>query len=741
MKIKKPKPKKAKKSPLAMVQAALGRGETTEAVRLARALAQDSPHDAAIQMQAAQILCVAGDYAQALAAFKTVCTLEPLNGDAWKQRGWLHDRAGDLAAALSCYDTALRLAPGDVAVLQNAGLAQLRLKNNAAAITYFRRAVDADPALTNSWECAFQIARLMADSGDDLMAIEIWVSMLKKRQDDRVMLHLSFTLRRIGQVEAALDMSVQALLHSPEKPLNQNYFVMGLRGMVFSSFRDDVFKVLEYCLVEGRSGFTEVFRPWLSLLKLNPDFAEFSAVLSGETAADLSNEAAAKKLLVQANSPYVRYGLKYMVVHDVKAEAGLTALRRQILQHMQSKGFTGDSFGAAALPFLCALAEQSAFNEYIFAETQAEDAAIAALESRLGDLSGEDLAAGLALYACYRPLQGAALAGPVARARDIAGLELASMLGYVVDERAHAKQGAPDIRRIGDIRDDVSQAVQGQYEENPYPLWRGISLFEQAQGIPAPKQGRKILIAGCGTGRHAAIAAVQNPDGLLTALDLSGASLGYAQYKTAALNIRNVTFVQGDILDAAELGETFDHIESAGVLHHMRDPMAGWRVLTGILKPGGTMRIALYSELGRRAVVMMRGLIAEKGFAHDLGGIRAARAYVARQPADSPLHDIELFRDYFATSACRDLIFHVQEHRFTLPQIKDCVAQLGLVFKSMSFQSEKLHRIYAGQNPQDAKATDIDLLHAFELEHPLAFQGMYQFDLLKPMEAAHENAA
>lgn len=740
MKIKKQKSKKNRTDVLATAQAALTRGETTKAVRLAREVAQANPKDAQIQMRAGQVLGAAGDYVQAVAAFKAVCALEPLNAEAWKSRGWLHDMAGDAGQALSCYEEALRLSPGDVAVLQSAGSLQQRQKNDAGAVAYYRRAVEADPDLNASWECAFQIARLMADAGNNLMAIEIWVSMLKKKQDDRVMLNLAFALRRVGQLESALDMSVQALLHSPEKTLNQNYFVRGLRGMVFTTFREDVFRILEYCLVEGKSGFTEVFRPWLSLLKLNPDLAELAAALSG-AAPNMADGTAAEKLLAQANSPFVRYGLKYMVVQDVQAEAGLTAMRREILRHMQAGAFADGVFGAAALPFLCALAEQCAFNEYIFAETDEETAALPGLEAALAALDGAALAAGLALYACYRPLHGGALDGPVARARNIHGPELAAMLGYVVDERAQARRSKTEIRRIGNIQDDVSQAVQGQYEENPYPLWRGISMFEHAQGIAPPKQGRKILIAGCGTGRHAAIAAVQNPDGQLTGLDLSAASLGYAHYKTAALNIRNVTFVQGDILDAGQLGDMFDHIECAGVLHHMRDPMAGWRVLTGLLRPGGTMRIALYSDLGRRAVVMMRGLIAEKGFSHDLAGIRAARAYVGAQPANSPLHDIEQFRDYFATSACRDLIFHVQEHRFTLPEIKACVKELGLVFKSMSFQSEKLHRIYAGQNPQDTEMADIDLLHAFEQEHPFAFQGMYQFDLVKPMEAAHENAA
>ncbi len=36
------------------------------------------------------------------------------------------------------------------------------------------------------------------------------------------------------------------------------------------------------------------------------------------------------------------------------------------------------------------------------------------------------------------------------------------------------------------------------------------------------------------------------------------------------------------------LGRQFDLIECVGVLHHLGDPLAGWRVLVSLLKPGGS---------------------------------------------------------------------------------------------------------------------------------------------------------
>ena len=52
------------------------------------------------------------------------------------------------------------------------------------------------------------------------------------------------------------------------------------------------------------------------------------------------------------------------------------------------------------------------------------------------------------------------------------------------------------------------------------------------------------------------------------------------------LGITNIQYLQADILNLDELGQEFDIIESAGVLHHMNEPMVGWRILADALKTG-----------------------------------------------------------------------------------------------------------------------------------------------------------
>ena len=80
--------------------------------------------------------------------------------------------------------------------------------------------------------------------------------------------------------------------------------------------------------------------------------------------------------------------------------------------------------------------------------------------------------------------------------------------------------------------------------------------------------------------------------------------------------------------------------------------------------------------------------------------------------------------DFFSLSTIRDLIFHVQEHRFTLPQIESCLDDLGLKF--CGFEGNKIlgFRDFHGKS---ADIYDLSLWHQYEEANPQTFAGMYQF--------------
>ena len=81
--------------------------------------------------------------------------------------------------------------------------------------------------------------------------------------------------------------------------------------------------------------------------------------------------------------------------------------------------------------------------------------------------------------------------------------------------------------------------------------------------------------------------------------------------------------------------------------------------------------------------------------------------------------------DFFSLSTLRDLIFHVQEHRFTLLQIKDCLDELGLKF--CGFENKEVISKFREAHGQEVDICDLVLWNEFEEKNPRSFAGMYQF--------------
>jgi SAM-dependent methyltransferase len=186
-------------------------------------------------------------------------------------------------------------------------------------------------------------------------------------------------------------------------------------------------------------------------------------------------------------------------------------------------------------------------------------------------------------------------------------------------------------------------------------------------------------------------------------------------------------------LALGSLDERFQLVEASGVLHHLEDAAAGWRVLASLVEPGGFMRIGLYSEKGRRAITHARELIATRGFAATPQGIRDARAVILAAKDDPLLATVARSEDFYSLSGCRDLLFHVQELRFSLPQIAELIGALGLEFLGFEFPDSGITASrYRARFPEDRTLANLANWHRFEEENPEAFARMYQFWVRKP---------
>jgi SAM-dependent methyltransferase len=318
---------------------------------------------------------------------------------------------------------------------------------------------------------------------------------------------------------------------------------------------------------------------------------------------------------------------------------------------------------------------------------------------------------------------------------------LADLLRAQVREPREEAQYRELIPRLTPIEDDVSKQVRGQYEENPYPRWVHAALagepialdehlrnqFPSAPFRPLGNpDGIDILVAGCGTGRHPIEVAHKYEAARVLAVDLSLSSLCYAKRKTPAAVANKIEYGQADILKLESIGRSFDLVDASGVLHHLSDVKAGWRILLKLLRPGGFMRVGLYSDLARRGIVAARTFAREREYHPTADEIRRCR----QDLMDSPLKDLVRAGDFFSTSECRDLLFHVQEHRLTIPEIKSFIAENGLMLIGFEF-APRMMQHYRDLLGGDRFLRDLDRWHRLETEKPDTFAGMYQFWLQK----------
>eukprot|EP00899_Mesostigma_viride_P011728 jgi/Mesvir1/20556/Mv06233-RA.1 len=312
---------------------------------------------------------------------------------------------------------------------------------------------------------------------------------------------------------------------------------------------------------------------------------------------------------------------------------------------------------------------------------------------------------------------------------------------------------SPPVRTMSArvLKRRADRLVRSHYEVLPYPP---IDVTAERAHGPMPLRGgyypveisdvvyggrRKLenggdgrvfraLVAGGGTG-SATVLLAKYFSSLgcpyeVVHLDLSAASIGIARQRVEGQGLRNVSFVQGSIIDVAWMGlGTFDFINCVGVLHHLDSPELGLKALEEVLAEDGGMYLMLYGTLGRTGVYdvqrMMAMLYPES--AEPVGGdgsqegheqptlptpaagapvsatlstpedaetaaeakLATLRQLLATLPTSNRLaknKEMTASTDYmsFGGSGLYDLFLHSTDRPFTLPQVQDWLAGAGM---------------------------------------------------------------
>ena len=436
------------------------------------------------------------------------------------------------------------------------------------------------------------------------------------------------------------------------------------------------------------------------------------------------------------NDPLLINILTWTIVPSKQIECWITVARQQLLLLIDNADNIDADNG-----LLWAIALQCHATEFVFSTTQWEEETTHRISENILTLSHKQIA----IIAMYLPI--GSLKAPHDFWQKTALLEntppgLKLLIERdVLDPSTQAKM-IPDIARLSHAEDPVSQRVMQQYELNPYPRWLSLDREKTTQSLRERLKNRfpvrytdslnldkpEIMIAGCGTGRHAISTASRYAGYNVLAVDLSLQSLSYAVMQAEKLGQSNIKFAQGDILNLDKLDHRFDLIESSGVLHHMKDPLAGWTTLRNLLKRGGLMRIGLYSSKGRREWNGLREVVPpnlDKERVADF--IRERRSRVLMKSLKGIDNVITNIADYYSLSGCRDLLFHENEIQFSIPQIAKIITHLNLRFLGFANLMGSTEKTFKNKFNSSTDYYDLEKWDIFEQEYPNTFISMYQF--------------
>ncbi len=689
-----------------------------------------------------------GEFERALRNYQVAINIRPDFADAFVAMANALDGLGRVAEAAENYERALAINPGYAEVHFNLGVlasTQGRLDDAASSL---RRAAEIKPDFVKAHHT---LGTVLSGLGQLEAAEASFRRALSIEPDSEEILYgLVMILVSAGKSPDALQLIVPALERAPTWTTKVAFVNCATRTR-FAIDDPHIRAALTAAITEPWGTPYELCQPALSLIMLNQRIASCVHLANGSWPARLPKAAlfGVDGLVALAADPLLRAVLEATPVSSVEFERFLTCARHALLETASNKQ-EPDPSDIAALKFYAALSRQCFVNEYIFDCDDRERLAAESCRMQLQALLDANEAVPpllLLAVAAYFPLYTVRDASRLL-AQNAPG-PVAEVLHQQIREPLEEQALRAGIERLTSISGGVSADVRDQYEQNPYPRWVKIAIREQALPFnetlrrmlpfapftPLPDDSApELLIAGCGTGSHSLFTAQRFRGIRVLALDLSLSSISYAKRKTQELGVTNIEYAQADILMLGDVTRTFDIIESVGVLHHLADPFAGWRTLLTRLRPGGFMHLGFYSELARRDLVKAREFIASHGYTSTPDDIRRFRQDLAVQDLSTELQSLTKTPDFYSTSECRDLLFHVQEHRLTLGQIESFLAEFGLQFIGFELDPRMLRR-YRARFTDDPSGTNLRNWARFEADNPNTFTGMYQFWIQRPIDA------
>ena len=257
--------------------------------------------------------------------------------------------------------------------------------------------------------------------------------------------------------------------------------------------------------------------------------------------------------------------------------------------------------------------------------------------------------------------------------------------------------------------DAATPVVSAFYDRFPYPSdplqdgpppgfnWRWCLRSVQSAvlgQVPARAPGTtrpsRLLDAGCGTGVSTDYLCHLNPGADVLAVDISAGALDVARERLRRSGggdrVLTLRQEQRSLLDLRGEGP-FDYINSVGVLHHLRDPLAGLGALAELLSDDGILHLFLYADAGRWEIHRCQRALGLLDVGTGERGLRLGRELFQVLPETNRLrrhHEQRWALDTAADANFADMYLHPQETSYNLDRLMALVTAAGLHFAGFS---------------------------------------------------------
>lgn len=690
-----------------------------------------------------------GEYTKAIDYYERALIINPNYLDSLYNLGLLLSQLGIKEKAITYFEKIAKINPNyKHSPYFNLGLIAHELGEGKEAINFYEKSIEINPNYIQSY---INLGLINAEQGEYFKSITIYEKGIKKKPNHiNLYLNLGISYFEIGEYDKTISCYEKIILINPDNKILSIALSNLLKLPNLDQIKNIDYKVLKklfiFFLNDKNSDYAGIFSNAYFVLFKEIDYDQVLDAFN-------SNVSLLKNPVIQellTNDLFLLI-LNNCISSSLFFEKLLIKIRSELLQNVSDD--TNIEILSKNYFFVAALAEQCWINQFIWFQSKKEVSLIENLSEKL--LYKNDIPElYVTILACYKSLEEFqnSLKSKVLNHKTTNNL-FNNIIKKHIYEPLKEKQLLELIQKPYLINNIVSKEIRKQYEETPHNKWINIhkpvpanffyilnndikpNIFKHAFMLDKDDfiieyknkfNKPNVLIAGCGTGSHTVLA-TRYSNANIIGIDLSLPSLAYAKRKTDELNLKNIEYLQLDILQLDSFDKKFDIIECSGTLHHLKNPNDGIKKLIECLEPHGFLKLGLLSWPVKNHMNIGKEFVKKNNLINTNEEIRKFRQTIINGKDDLNTNILKSYIEFYAMSALKDLLFYDHEHFFTIPKIKEILKNFNLEFLGFNFSRLSIHKEYSILFPNDKEHLSLDNWHLYEIKNPSIFHEMYNF--------------